>query len=160
MFSVQDDGNEPDVDITPVVLGQPSSVHRDDEVVRAELQRIQREAMRARKAVDSLPLPPLPRVVGDDVSWLDVVRLYLSYPKLLWYSCKILFGVSMHDWKTTITGVVGAIAYLLSALKIIDLSPDFQNAIIVITVTLIGWFAKDADSASGTKDSSSNVAKS
>ena len=51
-------------------------------------------------------------------------------------------GVIM-DWKTTLTGLVTAIATLLAHFNIM-LSPDLQIFIVSAGVFLLGLFAKDA----------------
>lgn len=46
----------------------------------------------------------------------------------------------MSNWKTTVTGVVGALALLLNSLTGVTIP---QDAIIALVLFLIGLFAKD-----------------
>lgn len=48
----------------------------------------------------------------------------------------------MVDWKTTLTGVVTALAALLAQFNIV-LPSTWQNAIVVIGVLVLGFLAKD-----------------
>lgn len=47
------------------------------------------------------------------------------------------------NWKTTLTAVLGAASYVVAAYGV-HLTPDVQNAIVVVTVFVVGLFAKDA----------------
>lgn len=48
----------------------------------------------------------------------------------------------MSNWKTTVTGVVGALALLLNSLTGVTIP---QDAIVALVLFLIGLFAKDGD---------------
>ncbi|HBB26312.1 MAG TPA: hypothetical protein DCZ59_08615 [Bacteroidetes bacterium] len=63
--------------------------------------------------------------------------------RLVPYIIHITWGVLMKNPKTTITGIVGGVAYIANALLGVVLPSE---AIITVTVFLIGLFSKDADS--------------
>lgn len=48
----------------------------------------------------------------------------------------------MKDWKTTVTGLVGAAALLINTWTGVAIP---QDAIIAVALFAIGWFAKDGD---------------
>jgi hypothetical protein len=54
------------------------------------------------------------------------------------------------NWKTTLGAIITALAVVLEQFGI-DISPELQNALIVIGVTIIGIFAKDYNVTGGTK---------
>jgi hypothetical protein len=56
----------------------------------------------------------------------------------------------MNDWKTTLTGLITALASLLSHFGIL-IPESFQTFIIMIGVFVLGLVAKDAKSSSSTK---------
>lgn len=47
------------------------------------------------------------------------------------------------NWKTTLTAVLGAASYVVAAYGV-HLTPEVQNSIVVVTVFVVGIFAKDA----------------
>lgn len=61
--------------------------------------------------------------------------------RLVPYVFQIFYGVIMKDAKTTITAIVGAVAYITNSLFGIGIP---QDAIIAVTVFVIGLFASDA----------------
>jgi hypothetical protein len=48
------------------------------------------------------------------------------------------------DWKTTLTGIVGAIAMIAQAIFKFEIPAEIQSAFIAVIVFLIGLFAKDS----------------
>lgn len=48
------------------------------------------------------------------------------------------------DIKTTATVVIGTIAFLLAKFGILNISPEEQNSIVVVTVLVLGLFTRDA----------------
>lgn len=60
--------------------------------------------------------------------------------KLIPHIYTIIKGLVMSNWKTTVTGVVGALALLLNSLTGVTIP---QDAIVAIVLFLIGFFAKD-----------------
>jgi len=53
----------------------------------------------------------------------------------------IIRGVVMRDWKTTVTGLVGAIAYGLNAMFGVVIP---QEAIVTVVLFALGYFAGDS----------------
>lgn len=51
-------------------------------------------------------------------------------------------GLIVSNWKTTVTGIVGAVALLLNSLTGLTIP---QDAIVALVLFLIGLFAKDGD---------------
>lgn len=60
-------------------------------------------------------------------------------PKLF----NIMKGVVMKDYKTTVSGVVGALALLITTFTGFEVTPAIQSAIIALTLAAIGYFAGD-----------------
>ena len=48
------------------------------------------------------------------------------------------------SWKTTLAGIVGALAILLNTMGIFTITPEHQATIVAFCVMLIGWFSKDS----------------
>ena len=69
------------------------------------------------------------------IKFIDAVRLV---PHIY----TIIKGLIMSNWKTTVTGVVGALALLLNSLTGVTIP---QDAIIAIVLFAIGLFAKDGN---------------
>ena len=55
----------------------------------------------------------------------------------------ILKGIAMKDYKTTVSGVVGALALLVTTFTGFEVSPAIQSGIIALTLAAIGYFAGD-----------------
>lgn len=79
-------------------------------------------------------LPNVPRETKH-IKFTDAVRLV---PHIY----TITKGLIMSNWKTTVTGVVGALALLLNSLTGVSIP---QDAIIAIVLFAIGLFAKDGN---------------
>lgn len=62
--------------------------------------------------------------------------------RLVPYIIHITWGVLMKNPKTTITGVVGGIAYLVNSIFGVIVPSE---AIVTITLFVLGFFAKDGD---------------
>lgn len=60
------------------------------------------------------------------------------------YALRTIYGITMKNWRTTITAIVGAIALVLNTTGIIELSQEFINGVVIVVVGLIGIFAQDA----------------
>lgn len=132
-----------DITITPVTPIGGYTFSKPDAPDLEELRREQAYINAAKEEAEKTIIKQIPDIQEAYNAW-DIIWLYIKYPKLVPYTLTILAGYTMKDWKTTITGLVGALAYLLGALHIVELSPEVQNSIIVLTVALIGWFATDA----------------
>lgn len=89
-----------------------------------------------------------------DISWLDY-QLYLlnekvkkigTLVKLVPFVYIILKGKIMNNWKTTLSGIIGALAMLLKLLGV-EIPPDVLNGVIAIAMFCVGLFAHDAPAA-------------
>ena len=69
---------------------------------------------------------------------IDNVKLYAALSPYLF---KTIVGVTMKNWKTTVTGIVGAAAVLVQSVFGVVIP---QEAIIAIAVFLVGLFSSDA----------------
>lgn len=49
------------------------------------------------------------------------------------------------NWKTSAAGTVPAIAILSQQLLGIEITPEVQAAIVVVSVWAVGWFSKDSN---------------
>jgi hypothetical protein len=52
----------------------------------------------------------------------------------------------MKNWKTTVSGIIGALGTIF---PMFGLSPELGNAVSVIGITLMGVFAKDSNVTGG-----------
>lgn len=75
----------------------------------------------------------------NDLTIFDKLKLAL---RLLPYFFKFITGVIVNNWKTTVTGIIGAVALIVNALTGIVVP---EQPIIAVTLFLIGLFAKDGD---------------
>ncbi len=69
---------------------------------------------------------------------IDNMKLYAALSP---YLLKTIVGVTMKNWKTTVTGIVGAAAVLVQSVFGVVIP---QEAIIAIAVFLVGLFSSDA----------------
>lgn len=90
-------------------------------------------------------VPPIERVPLADELTPIVPRetkhiKFTDAVKLIPHIYTIIKGLIVSNWKTTVTGVVGALALLLNSLTGVTVP---QDAIVAIVLFLIGLFAKD-----------------
>ncbi len=57
----------------------------------------------------------------------------------------ILSGLT--NWRTTLTAVIGAIAYIVAVFGI-QVTPEVQSALVVVILFFVGLFAKDGSTGS------------
>lgn len=89
------------------------------------------------------PTPRIPLVMGtkEEENISTFTKLWVSI-KLLPYLYKLIIGLSVKNWKTTISAGVGAIAMLVNAFTGVTIP---QEAIVGIALFLVGLFAKDGN---------------
>lgn len=63
------------------------------------------------------------------------------------YLFQSMIGVQMKNWKTTLTGIIGAIAYACNLIFGLEIPSD---AILAVAIFAIGLFAKDSNATGGT----------
>ena len=63
------------------------------------------------------------------------------------YLFQSMIGVQMKNWKTTLTGIIGAIAYACNLIFGLEIPSD---AILAVAIFAIGLFAKDSNVTGGT----------
>lgn len=63
------------------------------------------------------------------------------------YLFQSMIGVQMKNWKTTLTGIVGAVAYACNLIFGLEIPSD---AILAVAIFAIGLFAKDSNATGGT----------
>jgi hypothetical protein len=49
----------------------------------------------------------------------------------------------LHNWQTTLASIIGLVAYVVGTFGI-QVSSDVQNAIIILTVFVVGLLSRDA----------------
>lgn len=92
-------------------------------------------------------VPPIERVPLADELLPNVSRetkriKFTDAVKLIPHIYTIIKGLIVSNWKTTVTGVVGALALLLNSLTGVTVP---QDAIVALVLFLIGLFAKDGN---------------
>jgi hypothetical protein len=83
--------------------------------------------------------------VSPDEITLDTEPIELSLwqkARLVPYIIHITWGVLMKNPKTTITGIIGGVAYLVNSIFAIAIPSE---AIITVTLFLLGLFARDGE---------------
>lgn len=92
---------------------------------------------------DNKHFVPLPKVPITDA--YDTVGLTLwQKVRLIPYMFTIIRGVVMRDYKTTVTGVVGMLAYGLNAMFGVVIP---QDAIVIVVLFALSYFAGDSKKA-------------
>lgn len=91
--------------------------------------------------------PPIERVpLADELTPIvprETKHLKLTDGlRLIPHIYTIIKGLIVSNWKTTVTGVVGALALLLNSITGVTIP---QDAIIALVLFLIGLFAKDGN---------------
>jgi hypothetical protein len=71
------------------------------------------------------------------------------YARLVPYFIQLTYGVVLKNWKTTVTAVIGAIAMILNATGVVELSTEFQMAVVTVVMTILGFLAADGSNKDG-----------
>lgn len=77
----------------------------------------------------------------------DVILKTKSVVGITPYLFQSMIGVQMKNWKTTLTGIIGAIAYACNLIFGLEIPSD---AILAVAIFAIGLFAKDSNVTGGT----------
>jgi len=112
-------------------------------ITPAPKNHVPREPLKKRKNVEPLPEAPLEftawerftLAVDEKLKSLEIAA------KLSPHIVKLIYGMIVKNWKTTITAIVGGAAVVAQALFGVVIP---QEAIIATMVFLIGLFASDA----------------
>ena len=86
---------------------------------------------------------PLAKELGIDNVPRETKLGFTGYIKLIPHVFTIIKGALMSNWKTTVTGVVGALAVLVNSITGVVIP---QDAIIAVVLFALGFFAKDGKS--------------
>jgi hypothetical protein len=108
----------------PIARPERTTSHVEEIVTRASL-----------KPMDALPFGFKPD--APSLTLWEKIRL-------LPFLFQSLYGVTVKNWKTTISGIVGALAYAVNALFGLQIPSE---AIIAVSLFFVGLFSKDADTA-------------
>lgn len=108
----------------PITRPERTTSHVEEIVTRASLE-----------PMDSLPFGFKPE--PPSLTLWEKIRL-------MPYIFQIFYGVLMKNWKTTISGIVGAVAYAANALFGLHIPSE---AIIAVSLFFVGLFSKDAETA-------------
>lgn len=91
-------------------------------------------------------VPPIERVpLAEELPIVPRETKHLKLTdglRLIPHIYTIIKGLIVSNWKTTVTGVVGALALLLNSITGVTIP---QDAIIALVLFLIGLFAKDGN---------------
>ena len=84
----------------------------------------------------------------NKVELLRIIWKLVNSPKkfvtFIYLLTKIIGGLMFKDWKTTVTALIGLIAYAVKILFNIEVSADVQAAFILVTMFIIALFTKDS----------------
>ena len=83
---------------------------------------------------------------GNRVTWfLDDVWFYTKHGvNLTPHFISLSWGLLVKNWKTTLGAIVGAIAYVLNATGVVQLTAEIQMAVVTVALFIIGLFSADA----------------
>jgi hypothetical protein len=105
---------------------------------------------------DHVPMPKwaTDAVYKPPVTLWDRVKSYWTVTKIIAaitpHTFTILRGRIMRNLKTTLTGVVGALASIVAVFGF-HVGPEIQTAIVALTVFAIGLFSRDSGNGSDAK---------
>lgn len=124
------------------------AINEAGRITRAPLEPVQVErpqfAPERIRVPEELPVPVRtePLTLGDHLRrlWLISKLTVRTTPHIL----KLIVGVKMKNWKTTLGAIIGGLATILNVLGIVDIPSDIQTAIIALGVFIVGLFASDA----------------
>lgn len=78
------------------------------------------------------------------------IRDYLFAAKLIAsmtpHLVKLIYGLIMKSWKTTLGAIIAGVAGILNALGIVTIPADVQMGILTTALFIIGLFAQDEKS--------------
>jgi len=102
------------------------------------------------KTPEMPPKQPEPGIIltRPELSTFEMIRVMLKASpqiiNLLYRIFLIIAGAFMFkDPKTTITAIIGLLAYIVKTMFNFDVAPDIQAGFVIVVVFLIGLFAKD-----------------
>lgn len=82
-------------------------------------------------------------------SFFELVTLLMSQSEkvltLTYFFIRIIGSAMFKDWKTTVIGIIGLLAYVVKTLFNIDVPAEVQTGFITVIVFLIGLFSKDSN---------------
>lgn len=82
---------------------------------------------------------------GILIATADVARITKLTTGVMPYIFSIITGAVMKNWKTTVAGIIGGIAFIVNSVFGLQIPTD---AILATTIFLIGLFAKDGSEQS------------
>lgn len=103
------------------------------------------------------PAKPLPMGVADEGTtlWQSLTNVY-NYTKigivLMPTLVKLIYGLIVKNWKTTIGALIAGLATVLNALGIVDIPAEVQTGIMAVALFIIGLFARDASNKDATEN--------
>lgn len=103
------------------------------------------------------PAKPLPMGVADEGTtlWQSLTNVY-NYTKigivLMPTLVKLIYGLIVKNWKTTIGALIAGLATVLNALGIVDIPAEVQTGIMAVALFIIGLFARDASNKDDTEN--------
>lgn len=90
------------------------------------------------------PLPVASYDVSDSVSLRDHLRAAGVVLSLTPHLVKLIYGMIMKNWKTTLGAIIAAVAGLVNALGLVTITPEVQMSILTVALFIIGFFAPDS----------------
>jgi len=124
-----------------ILNGQPRISHVDPKTFEIKDPRTGKW-VKVLDAARYIPQPEPQATAWERITHYGTIGLTIA--RVTPYLVQLIYGVLVKNWKTTISAVVGAIAMILNALGVIELSTEFQMAIVTVVLTLIGFFSADA----------------
>ena len=122
--------------------GQPRITQAPLEEWRFDVKNARQEKTSNLRNVVEIEEPQYEPTITERIA--DTIKRATLYVKVTPYIVKLIYGVVVQNWKTTVTAVIGAIAMVLNATGIIELSTEFQMAVVTVIMTVIGFLAADA----------------
>ena len=91
----------------------------------------------------TIPIEPYVGESEQNMTIGDYVRAAGLVVSLTPHLLKLIYGLIMKSWKTTLGAIIAAVASLVNALGIVTITPEVQVSILSVALFIIGFFAKD-----------------
>ena len=120
----------------------------DGEPIITNVKPMPYEIPRPRNHVEAKPYEPLPETpyfreptLAESLAaaWQTTKIIAVITPHIV----KLIIGLAMKSWKTTLGAIIAGLAGILNALGIVTIPADVQMGILTTALFVIGLFAAD-----------------
>ena len=124
----------------------------DGEPIITNVKPLPYEIPRPRNHVEAKPYEPLPETpyfreptLAESLAaaWQTTKIIAVITPHIV----KLIIGLAMKSWKTTLGAIIAGLAGILNALGIVTIPADVQVGVLTVAMFIIGLFASDDKTA-------------